>query len=261
MDCSTCDKPCPDTITICSACEARLVGWLREVPWLLDELEVTITRQDRVVEKQPGKSNEKPMMFNDRASTARLSLLAGLGSFARVYGWSGARLADPAGYLLTRMHVIRMSDDAGMVYRDVDAAVRAAKQAIDRPADKVFAGPCNTEYRGLGGTAICSADLYAREGKATVRCRECGAEHDVQARREWMLKEVRNYEADAGLMASILTGLGFKIDSSTIRKYGADNLIEVRGKSATGAAKYNIGQVLDTFAVKQEGRRRKKVSQ
>lgn len=261
MDCSTCDKPCPDTITICSACEARLVGWLREVPWLLDELEVTITRQDRVVEKQPGKSNEKPMMFNDRASDARDELLRTLRFYANAHGWQGTR--NPDVYLLGQMHAIRICDPkrSRILYHDINEDVHAAKQAIDRPADKVFAGPCNTEYRGLGGTAICSADLYAREGKATVRCRECGAEHDVQARREWMLKEVRNYEADAGLMASILTGLGFKIDSSTIRKYGADNLIEVRGKSATGAAKYNIGQVLDTFAVKQEGRRRKKVSQ
>lgn len=259
MDCSTCDKPCPDTITICSACEARLVGWLREVPWLLDELEVTITRQDQVVEKQPGKSNEKPMMFNERASKAKDTLINALRFQASVHGWCPG--TDPATYLLGCMHAVRLTEHTGNLYRAVQSTTRDALKAIDRPADKVFAGPCNTEYRGLGGTAICSADLYAREGKATVRCRECGAEHDVQARREWMLKEVRNYEADAGLMASILTGLGFKIDSSTIRKYGADNLIEVRGKSATGAAKYNIGQVLDTFAVKQEGRRRKKVSQ
>ena len=238
---------------ICSSCEVRLAGWLRDVPWLLDELDVTITRQDQVTERQPGKSNEKPMMFNERASQAKYRLLNVLRYSANLLGLptTGHLERD----LVTRMHVIRMHDAAAAIYRAIDEGVRKAKQAIDRPAEKVFAGPCNTEVRGLGATALCSADLYARVGKAEVTCRECGAVHDVKARREWMLSEVRHYDADAALMAGILTSFGLQIDSSTIRKYAADGLIEVQSRTASGTAKYRIGDVIDTVIVKKTTRK------
>ncbi len=253
----------PAGVRICFGCERRLAGWLRAIPDLLEDLEITITRQDHIGSSRVGgKSSETPLMFNERASKAKTDLIFALRYWSAQMGRTWRRLTpeEYAHFLVTHMHAVRIYEDAGELYREVDRAVRKARQAIDRPAERVFAGPCNTEVQGFGGTAFCSADLYARPGKSVVVCRECGTEHDVPTRREWMLSEVRNYDADAALMSSILAGLGFKIDASTIRRYGAEGLLSVMGVGPNGAARYNIGQVLDTFAVKQERKKSGKKS-
>lgn len=250
--CATCDQPAPAGVRICLRCERRLMGWLRDVPELLEELDVTITRQDKLTSNRVGgRSSEKPLMFNEHASDTRILLESTLRIWANALGWNPYIDVGPTNvYIRNRMHVIRMREDVGDLYADVQRGIRKARQAIDRPAEKVFAGPCNTEIIAFGGVAFCAADLYAKPGKATVVCRDCGAEHEVASRREWMLREIRNHSADASLMSGILTQLGFPISAYTIRRYARDELLEETGVDARGVPTYNIGLVLDTFTQK-----------
>lgn len=242
MSCVVCTATAPEGIQFCSACDARLLDHLLSIPELLEDLLITETRQDKIGSSNGGggKSGIIPLPFNEQAAVAANRL-------HYVLGYWQCDAED--------MPILRTHPGALQLWLDIDSAVRQGRKVIDRPGDRVFAGPCST--KGVDG--LCMADLYARPGKAVVACRNCGAEHDVQSRRDWMLATIHDQTADAGLLASILTALGLKLHSSTIHKYAGDGLLEVKERDAKGTALYRIGDVLEIFYAKKARQGKKKV--
>lgn len=63
-----------------------------------------------------------------------------------------------------------------------------ARAAIDRPADRQYAGPCTAMVPTLDDPEAtdllreCGTDLYPRADAAVVVCGECGAEYDAAER-------------------------------------------------------------------------------
>lgn len=274
-NCVTCDGKARTGVRMCRGCEHKLEAWLNDVPDLCEQLEVTITRQDKFqVGRDGGRSTTKPLPFNERASAIKHDLTHCLNFWAREIGLTASDLqfhplpksTDPkpvSEWLSSHKHLIVTHLSAGSCFRDIETAVRRSRQIIDRPPDKVFAGPCNTEVRGFGGSAFCTEDLYAQPGKPTAVCKMCHTEHDVQKRREWMLEQINGQAADAGLLASILNQLDFQISSSTIRRYGAEGLLTVVSRDAKGVPRYNVGEVIRVFFDKKERQKagkKKKVS-
>ena len=83
---------------------------------------------------------------------------------------------------------------------DVEARL---SRLIDRPADRWYAGKCSIED---DEGAICEAELYALKTRGHVRCHGCGYEHDIEQRRDFLLREAREVlvtatEAAGALMA------------------------------------------------------------
>lgn len=77
---------------------------------------------------------------------------------------------------------------------------RRLRRLIDRPADRWYAGKCS-----IGTDEVfCTAELYALEGNPTVTCPACNYEHDVAARRDFLLKEARAYLVTATEAAQAL---------------------------------------------------------
>lgn len=70
---------------------------------------------------------------------------------------------------------------------------RRLRRLVDRPPSRQYAGRCH-----------CDAELYALEGKTTMHCQACGAEHDVASRREFLLREASDYLVTATEAASAL---------------------------------------------------------
>lgn len=259
MNCSVCGAEHSLAAMYCRACDDKLVGWFGEIPGLLDQLEITITRQDRLTAGSAPTTGtkERPLPFNEKAAEVRNDLLIILDYWARQVLAFDARIT-PDGptacrWMLDYMGRVRTHERAARLHHQVRVGVSSALRAIDRPAERVFAGPC----MAVMGDIECREDLYARPGAETVRCRLCRSEHDVAARREWMLGQVRNESADAALMASILNQLGFAIHSSTIRRYASEERLEVVGTDSNSTPKYLIGQVIDVFFEKKERRGKK----
>lgn len=243
------EKPSPGG-WYCKDCDYQLWNMLCGVSDLLDDLMVTECRLDRIGDgNSGGKSAQIPLPWNERAAKARVHLVETMTFWSHAVGGDSLD-ADVVDWLALHMDDVRVHASAGAIYRDVESAIRRARNTVDRPPERVFAGPCNT--------GMCIADLYARPGKPTVRCK-CGAEHDVAARREWMLSEIHEQAADAGLMSSILTSLGHKIHSSTIRRYGAEGLLTVVSRDSKGTPRYRIGAVLNIFYAKKDRQGRKKI--
>ena len=83
-----CGRPTRDAAYVCDYCADQLARALGDVPWLANELEVTITRQKGVDYRRVGggsggkKANERPLPPVWGASEARTHLKALLVSWA-----------------------------------------------------------------------------------------------------------------------------------------------------------------------------------
>jgi len=230
---------------LCGECWDRLAVRLREVPGLVDELEVTITRQDKVVASSVGSSGHKetPLPFNGTASLARTELRHFLGSWARdAAERSGAALpttvdrdviSDAARWLLEHEGAVRHHPAADDLCEEITNAVWGAVRAIDRPPDRVFAGWC------------CGAVLYARPGATSATCRWCETGHDVRGQRDLLLRQLEDRHETAADAARILGALGVKVNPRALSVWaGRGRLARTEGRRPT----YRLGDVVAVVA-------------
>jgi hypothetical protein len=253
--CSICGSPCGDQANLCRTHTDQLAADLATVPELVAELQITLTRQDRVTaEKHGGRSATKPLPWNEHASQRAFELNTTLNAWALDTSKLAEDERDPlieqhhsdtagvARWLGRNLRTLRQHQDAGQALDEITDAIHEARRAIDRPVERVFAGPCGEpdEY-----DQPCKEDLYAAPGKATATCRACGARHDMQVRREWMLENIEDQVAYSGLLAGLVTNLGVPIASSTIRKYASAGRIKVISVDSRRRPLYRIGDVLD----------------
>lgn len=206
-----------------------------------------------------GRSAETALPFNSRAGDAYRELrdvlvkwgvavweVRGGGSVSLERGpfhsWRalGAYLAGPGAQTLAG------HPDGPQAALAIIDAVRRARAVVDRPPDRVYAGPCGARYLTLEGTAVCDAELYGRPGAPDVDCRRCGARHPLEARREAMLARVADLQLPAVDLARTLTALtGVALTAATVRKWKERELVDPAGVNVKGQPLYRVGDVLD----------------
>lgn len=233
---------------LCRNCTDVLTRDLKAIPWLLEELEVTLSRQDCLSEGSDRSSDEQPLPLNMRAVEVRIDLNAVLAAWAlhtagrfdgldRTVVWTELRLAQ---YLLERVGDILTDPAAGQCADEISDIRRRAQRAIDKPAQQVFAGPCDD----------CGKDLYAHPSKAEVVCHnsECGAVYGIEERRRWLLGKAEDQLRTATDLSRALSGLlGEKLTSSMIRAWAYQGRLAKhpplpdRPKDPT----YKVGDVID----------------
>lgn len=203
-ECAACTAPTGDDGLLCRSHTRELDQDLRDVGNLVEELDVTLTRQDRVAARySAGRSAEKPLVWNEHAATKRSELWSTLGAWAldvsRIDEDERDRLADvgtydiagTAGWIARNLSTLRRHSDAGAAFDEITDAIRGARRAIDRPevATRFYAGPCpepieaENEY-GVVETAACDGEVWAfipteAEKLAFLRCRACDAKWDT----------------------------------------------------------------------------------
>jgi len=259
---SDCGRPIPDDAFLCTPCSETLWDTLLKVCQpptdhngqlgrsLVDELHLTIAGVDRIGGQEVGvivRSAEIPLPWKEHASKTLHDLHWTLATWASTiagrWGMTEELLATAdaaANWLLRHHRRLCGTEISGQAYHQILTAVRSAEWAIDRPADRVFAGPCNT--------GDCMADLYGRVGAYTVNCQECGAEHNLDERREWLLQHLDDRLVHAGLLAGLLTMLDRQVTSSMIRNWAARGRLLSRWHDARGRPLYRVGDVIDIVA-------------
>jgi hypothetical protein len=192
---------------LCRNCTDTLKGDLTAIPWLLEDLEVTITRQDRLSDPSGRSGDEHPLPIRINAMEARRDLGATLAAWAmhiagRLDGldrdtiWTELRLAN---YLLDHVGTILTDPAAGQIADEIGNAKGLAMRTIDKPQPRVFVGPCED----------CDKDLYARPSAAEVECKtpDCGAIYPIEARRRWLLGKAEDHLLTAPEMSRALPNL------------------------------------------------------
>lgn len=231
---------------------------------LWDELQTTIGRLSRSASSSgsAGKASERPMPYHERASAVAHRMRNELSTWARVILEERSGLQSPADHppVIARWLADRLA--SGFVRLEmangIRAVVRDAERVIDQAPDRIFAGRCETPLTQEGIAAVakdpqaevprCMADIYAERTPAEpagkdaddaetaqgfVRCRACGAVHDVAYRQRWLAEHLSGSLVTAGESApylSWLTGKEIKVD--TIHKWRRTRGIEAEDDRA-----------------------------
>lgn len=257
---STCDcgRPTRDHAYTCDTCLDQTAIHLGDCTWLDNELHTSITKQ-RGIDPTTAtvRGTETPLMFNAAASKARDQLHAALTELVRFCREEHIASTDPhntnptsivgmSRWLLWRVDGMAYNDLTPVLTAKLAAAVTQSRHAIDRPADRWFAGPCNAL---VADGAECGADMYAKTTSGTVTCPTCNATHDVPARRAWLLQAAEDQLADAATLARSVSWLGSApLTAARVRKWAERGRIAVKGHTSDGRPMYRIGDAIDLLA-------------
>lgn len=234
---------------LCRNCTDLLTHDLQAIPWLLDELEVTLSRQDKLAESSDRSSDEQPLPLNMRAVEVRIDLNAVLAAWAlhtagrfggldRTVVWTELRLSQ---YLLAHVDDMLTDPAAGQIADEINDIRRRAERAIDKPVPMVYVGPCD----------LCDKDLYARPSAAEVQCKnpDCEEIYPIEARRRWLLGKAEDQLLPATEMSRALSGLLQKpITGSMLRGYAHRGRITAHPPiKKDGPPLYRVGEVRDVL--------------
>lgn len=199
--CAVCGAPTGDGGRLCKTNTDDLHRDLQSVPELVQELETTITRQARITaEKHGGRSAERPLPWNQHASDKASDLNTTLNGWALDVSRLGEderdRLADNhysdtaavATWLARNLHTLRQHEGAGEAHNEITRVIREARWAIDRPLDYMPLGECGNDQ---DRDPPCETIIYGHPERQYANCRECGAQHRITDRLQWMLDHLR----------------------------------------------------------------------
>lgn len=245
--CGRCNRPTADGAAICMSCWGMLRSAIAEVPDLAVELLITRTKQDRISSggAKVGGTKERPIgMRPGPADTARLleNTLAHWVYAIAIdlpaefsYGIHVMDAREYALWLLRHPESIRRHRNAWDMVSHVQYAVDKARQAIDRPADKLYAGPCE-----------CGLALYQRQQAQQITCRECRRTYQAAERRAWLLEALRGHSATAAEIAAGVGELaGQPINRKRINQWHSRGRLTPTGTNSEGAPVFLIGDVMD----------------
>lgn len=248
---STCDRP--TDAFVCGDCGRALEQALSETPWVFDELDTVIAKQNRYGDGQGGHAIGKaqPLPFDVRASDACSGYAALLSSWVKMFNeenprWRLPRRTTPPAlsrWLMCRVNDIRHHEAGGDCVDELTSAFATCRYVIDRPAERKYAGPCE-----------CGKDLYHRPGATDVTCRECERTYNVGELYEWMRKQVMGRLVTAREGATLLSRFDMETAQGTIDKWHERGRIVARGSDKAGRRLYLFDDLLAT-AIPNERKR------
>lgn len=245
---------------VCARCTATLRGLLTDLPGLMADIEDATAKRLRfggTAVRRQAADHPLPLSLaaSDAGWVARQTLLAWTDWITAV---RGHRVPDTwrevgdylAGWHRGAIDWVSRHPDGPVCVDELTAALRQARAAVDRPAERQYAGPCTaTTVDDDGLAADCTGELYARPGATEVACPECGAVYPLAQRRAWLLEQAEDRLLPAAELARAVDGLGVVVTSSTVRSWVRRGRLVARGRTVTAggraAATYRVGDVLD----------------
>lgn len=217
-----CGKPTRDAAYVCDDCGQDLSNALGDVPWLDEQLEVTITRTSGVDYRTLGgtASSEMPSPVHWAAADARGHLKALLVSWTRFCAEENVRNSSPhlglpddnlvaiSRWLMWRVDGLALMDIGPEAVDEITSAVAHCRRLIDRHPERQYLGRCD----------FCSeGSLYASPGSMWARCHVCDAAIDADAIRKRLLTELDDRLCTAAEIAHLSTYLGLKAGREQVR--------------------------------------------
>lgn len=219
-----CGRPTREARSFCDDCGDSLTKALAEIPWLTDELEVTITKRKgidyRRVGGGKGGSKEQPSPPEWGASEARTHLKAVLVLWTRFCLEERVRNQSPhqgvpeddlkaiSAWLMWRVDGLSLLDIGSEAVDEITGAVNKCMRLVDRPVDLTFYGPCQ-----------CGRDLYGRPKAAQVKCRDCNELYTTDELGEWMRSQIVGRLVTLREAAAFLGRLNMPVPHDTLKKW------------------------------------------
>ncbi|SIE44743.1 gp75 protein [Mycobacteroides abscessus subsp. abscessus] len=212
-NCRKCSQPAQ--LFLCCKCVDALREHATQLAWLVERLDETVTRHDKLSSPTIGKSSDEPLPFNADASTlahrARNTITTWVRSICEHRGieFEPVRVvpldfigplpdsrwrrlprryqptpADMCEWLAEHAHAIALTPGAQECAADMAELCESVLKTLNRTT-RQFAGPCPTVtgHNRRGEQITCGHMLYARDDESFVQCPACEANVDVQRNR------------------------------------------------------------------------------
>lgn len=191
-ECGHCARPVSDGAALCAGCTTRLRRELRSIPELVEDLHITLARQDRLTPRQLGRGGDSPVAWKDPASVALADLRGYLTSWVRCIaderGLAITHLRDTspacAAWLVHYLPIVRHHQAAGELLAEIDRSATAARAVTDLPpnSSRFLVGPCPEVNDDTG--VWCDGEVWANiptttDIPALLRCRTCTTSWDT----------------------------------------------------------------------------------
>lgn len=208
---------------LCHACTTTLERALGDVPSIVADLDVTVSRMSRIgTSGKGGLASEKTPIHLGAVQVAD-DLANTLTTWARDVSpderWPiGDR--HPANFsaaiLLGMIDLIRRHPAVNELFDEITDAIKQARRVVDRPADRVYLGVCHY----IEAEVECFEEVYAAPGADETRCRTCGITHEVAERRAWLLKRAEDMLFTVAQAAQMMGEVGsIRVTEASIRGY------------------------------------------
>ena len=210
---------------LCRLCGKELSALLSDLPWLCDQLEITVTRQDKLGLASVGKSSDNPSPINVGAMELSRNLRNQLTTIVRdLCDPTHHRLPDlptnaaAARWLGHQLVLITCSPAAGDIYQEIRGATDAILEVINR-SSRMWCGPCTTvvAHDPNGADIECGTDLYADRYNLAemIQCPKCRC--FIEPRSQLLATIKRGDLLPEAKLLEIMDSLGEKV--SRVRLY------------------------------------------
>lgn len=235
---STCQHCHRDTeLYLCQLCGKELSALLSDLPWLCDQLEVTVTRQDKLGLASVGKSSDNPSPVNVGAMELARNLRNQLGTIIR-------DLCEPSNYPVPVCYTnaamarwlggniasIACSAAAGDTYDEIRAATDAILAVINRTS-RMWCGPCTTviAHDPNGADIECGIDLYADRYNLAemIQCPKC--RRFIEPRQQLLATIKRGDLLPENKLLEIMDSLGEKLSRRRLYEWISAGSLRPRG--------------------------------
>jgi len=194
--------------------------------------------------------------------------------------WPSSTVTSVCAYLSRMAPTIAAEDWVAAMLDEVLDLERRLRRFVDRPADRWYAGVCDSEIEADrphdgttcgcgchndddaacdmdGGCGVeyatiegvrCTRELWADGKTPFVHCRDCGTSWDVEQRRVALVREAEDREATVRTLARIITTLGAS-DAGEARVESRINTWVHRGRLTANGRRVIDGKVRPVYRV------------
>jgi hypothetical protein len=151
-----------------------------------------------------------------------------------------ATAPSAAAWLLTHAPLLRHQAWAPDAHRAITRAVKHGAALIDLPPESITLGTCDRQITDpqLGGIVLCGHELRAHPGDTVLRCRGCGHQHDVTARRDQMLAG-----SDERLVTTFVVTRALNVPGATLRSWRRRGQVAPAADTADGEPLWRLGDI------------------
>lgn len=228
-----CGKPTRDNAVLCDDCTSMLERALGDVAGVVEEIEVTMTRQRSAPIVTGAPSATHPLPWHEKAAEALRELHNLLVLWVRLCDEEGVGTgpadlpadnpAALAGWLLHRVPGLARHDAASDALDEITNAVAECERIVFwKRRARVYLGTCGQPIEDEDGMPLdepCPGEVYAEDDRAQVgECDDCGQGVTVVVRQGELNRQLDDRLCTASELARLAVILGLDAPRDSVRK-------------------------------------------
>ncbi|MDF3309768.1 hypothetical protein P3H15_32640 [Rhodococcus sp. T2V] len=222
--------------------------------WIVDELDNAITRQTALGTQETtrqARSDDTADVLDLNASDAAHDLHGTLRVWthhvctARKLPWPGeGRAQHFARWLDGHVIDLALTEQAPVAVDEITDAWKRAKDAIDPPQGREFAGPCQSPEQ----PAVSCLGVYVRRGTDAWTCRTCSVTCDITAMQADLHDQVLEYGYTANQLATALSReVGDTVPYERVRNWVRRGKLSPIDADDDGTQRFSLNDALTLY--------------